>query len=212
MNTVARMDAPMSMEQTCAICGKPDGHRKQCPRKRGLICPEHCDGCTFWNDATSVGICTFGVQEYEQIRALDHGRGLSLCSCRMWRDKESGRYIIAVGRHASHYIVWPSTSPMEAVDSLLREADGFAAVAAHAARRGRRADALDIDMLESRGVAMKGLWDGLYEVRRIPLTDGQPVRREVFTDPLEAWQSFREALRIRLQTAIEQTAIEAKEA
>lgn len=202
MNTVARMDAPMSTERTCAICGKPDGHRKQCPRKRGLICPEHCKECEYWEDRASIGVCLWGKREYDEIATLDRGQGLSLCSCRMWQDRESGRYIIAVGRAAGHYIVWPEDMPAEAVDCLLREADGFAAIAAHVARRGHTAKMLDIDLLESRGVAMKPIWHDMYELRRRSLRDGS-CTREIYLDPLEAWQSFREALRIRLMMSIE---------
>ncbi len=212
MKNVVRLDEPMSVELRCAECGATERKDwKQCRRLRGLICPEHCAECEYYDDGSSIPVCRWEAAEYDGIAELDQGQGLRLCSCRLWFERELGRYIIAVGRQADKYIVVAGDRPEEAVERFLREADGFAVVAAHVARRGTKTRSLDIDLLESRGVALRAIWNDMWELRRISMADDE-CRREIYLDPLEAWESFREALRIRLQTAIEQTAIEAKEA
>ena len=204
MQTVVRMDFTMSEELRCMICGREDRHcYKQCAKARGLICEEHCQECEFWDDRASIGICRYGAKEWKEISALDHGQGLSLCSCRMWQDPASRRFIIAVGKNAN-YIVYGPGQPMEAVDRLLEEADAFATVASSTAAQGKDSGMLKINTVESRGIVLTPLWDGMYELRRRSISSGE-WNREVYDDPREAWRSFREGLRIRLMMAIEKT-------
>ena len=203
MRSVIHVGEPMSAELRCGICGETERQDwKQCARVRGLICPEHCGECEYYEAGASIGVCRWEAEEYEEIADGDHGQGLKLCGCRMWLDREAGRYIIAVGRQAERYILIPEDRPEDAVDRLLREADAFAGVAAHTARRGNAAGMLNIDMLDSRGVALRPIWNDMWELRRLSMDDGS-CRREIYLDPLEAWEAFREALRIRMKASVE---------